>query len=265
MKNFLNLVIAIMKKNILNQSGYKLLFFYILWGSFFEIVVYFFTGKFVDKEGFSAMTGGMDYFSFIIIGYAFSDIFATCSISAINFISQERTYGTFESYVLSPRRLYSMILINLVPDILKAFVRILIFVAIGLFLGFRLEFLSSFFYLLSYTLVATLMFTFISLAISSLMLIDRRFRHICVAYISLSITFSSAFYPLGYLPNWLVTLIKYTPFNFAMSGLRSITRGSSGSEFLTISAFALLVGFASYYLFNTIETFARRRGSILRY
>jgi len=255
------------KKDIQNQIGFRLILFYILWGSILEIIIYYFTNKFVDHQSFVNLTHGISYFSYVVIGYAYADIFTSGTTASFDIIAQERTQGTFESYLLSRHSLYKLLFAGSFPEILRSIIRTTIFILIGLIMGFNLKIAGSAFSVIIFFSLSVLFFISASMIFSAFMLIDGRFRHLAGLYISVSTVFSGAFYPVEYLPDWLLNISKLFPFGFAMTGIRDLISGHASSPKLIfyMSFYLLLSLTISLLAFKALDHYSRKRGSILKY
>ncbi len=255
------------KKNIRHSSGFKLLLFYFIWGAIFDIAVYFYTNHFVSAQQFSNLSNGGNYFSFIIIGYAFSDIFVTTIMTASTTINQERLLGTFETIILSPFSLIFILISEAFLEIAKSLVRVSIIIIIGLFLGVSTGTLAQFFQASFSVLISIVIFFSISLIFGGFALLDRRFLHLGSLYISISTVLSGALFPITLLPEKLQNIVVYFPFPYCMKLIRSIANGNTSiiETILFPLGISLIFLSVSVFIFRKLETFARKKALILRY
>lgn len=266
MKKRLLLLFSIFRKEFLNQTGIKLTIVYIVLGSFFEIIIYYFNNNFIDPVHFKSISNGFDYFSYVLVGYCYVDIFTTCTISPGKTIAGERMQGTFEAFVLSPYSLFLLLLLHLIPDLTKSFLRIVIFIAIGLALGFKGVFSASIFMGFGCLIFSSFLMFAIGIFFASLTLTDRRLFYVTGLYVSISAVFSGAFYPLNVLPDWVIKIFFYTPFTYTMNALRNVFSGINDFYGLVpIVILAPVTVILSYHICNFFENYAKRKGSILKY
>ena len=216
---------------------------------------------------FSELSNGGNYFSFIILGYAFSDIFVTVTMSPSLAINQERILGTFESMLLSPFNLSFIITCETIIGIVKSIVRVAIIIVIGIMLGADPGNFQQFIQASLSIAIAIAIFFSLAMIIAGFTLLDRRFQHLSTLYISISTVFSGAFFPTSQLPDVLRNVFIYLPFPYCMNLLRNITNGkttiiASITIPIVICFFSIAI---SIYFFRKLEKFARKKSLILRY
>ncbi|MCK5072857.1 MAG: ABC transporter permease [Bacteriovoracaceae bacterium] len=265
MKDTFNILVAIIKRKTQQQFGIKILMAYFLMSAVFDLVIYFFTNQLVDQSNFSNMASGTNYFSFVVIGAIFSDFFATSTQSASSVLAHERASGTLESYLQSPYKLFTLLYISSLAEIMNSIIRTLFYLIIALFLGFNLQLSWQLVWVFLYIVIAILTFQNISIIFSALTLIDRRLNHVCGNIVTISIVLSGAFYPLTVVPEKIRFLFLYLPFTVTITWLRELISGSQNTFGILLSIVLLFVftNVFARWVFYLCEGRSMKNGNIL--
>jgi len=107
------------------QMSYKLEFFLRLFFAFFNILTYYFVAKLVGTAGAPYLKPyGGDYFSFVLIGVAFSTYLMVSLRGFSESIRDEQMMGTLEAMLVTPTDTTTVITLSALWSFIVASVRV---------------------------------------------------------------------------------------------------------------------------------------------
>ena len=104
---------AFLKKDFLMETSYRFSFFLQFGGIFFSVVMFYFVSELIGSAPSvqqSLSRYGGNYFSFVLIGIAFSNFLSVGLGSFSSSIRGEQMMGTLEAMLVTPTRLSTIII-----------------------------------------------------------------------------------------------------------------------------------------------------------
>ncbi len=237
------------------HTSYKLGFAMDLGSVFFSAATFYFVAKVFGQAAAPMLSRyGGDYFSFVLIGIAFST-YQNVGMNAFSqAIRQEQFLNTLEPLFMTPVRLPVFLLGSALWDFLNATLEVVFYLALGLFL-FGLKAPSANLPVALAVLTLTL-FSFMGLGIFAAAFIMRFKRGNPVTWLmaTSSELLGGVYFPPEVLPHGLKVLSKFVPMTYALAGLRkSLLMGAGWGgvmpELLALVVFTAVswpVGVASF-------------------
>jgi ABC-2 type transport system permease protein len=235
-------IFAFIKKSFFVQWSYRLAIFLGILGTLGTLLTFYFIDRLF---GFKIVTHlapyGVNYFSYALIGIAFSGFIGTSLGKVAGQINQEQTVGTLEALLTTPTRIETLIAAMITWDLVYAFVEFALYVIMGIFL-FRIDFSNI-------NILSTLVITILSIvSFNSLSIISAGFILVFkkgdpVSWL-ISIAFEllgGVYFPVTVLPEWLQSIAHLFPITYAIRSVElAIYQGATLKE-LSSDIFALIL------------------------
>lgn len=261
---------SFIKKSYMLQMSYKFEFFLRLFFMFFNILTYYFVAKLIGVAGQKYLEPyGGDYFSFVLIGIAFS---AYLMISLRGFsesVRGEQMMGTLEAMLVTPTNTSTIITLSTLWNFIFASFRVLLYLVIGVFLGVNLVGANVFGALI--ILVLTIIcFGSIGILSASFIMVFKRGDPINMLFMSTSELFGGVFFPIEVIPSWLQTVSHLLPMTYSLNGMRhALLQGYSlqdlAPDMLTLVLFSAVLLPASLLAFRYAVRKAKIDGTLVHY
>jgi len=229
--------LAFVKKDFIAASSYKLSFLMEILNIVLSVAMFFFMAKLFGSAMLPHLKPyGGDYFSFVIIGIAFSDYLSIALNSLAGTIRGGQVMGTLEALLVTQTEIPTIILSSSMYSFIWTSIRVIAYLVIGA-LGFKLNiqqanFLGAFLILIL-TIVA---FSSMGIISASFIMVLKRGDPISWVFTTLSWLLGGLYYPVSVLPGWLQKLSYLLPITYALEGMRM----------------ALLKGYSIFQLSDTI-------------
>lgn len=213
------------------QMSYKFEFFLRLFFMFFNILTYYFVAKLVGTTGakYLASYGG-DYFSFVLIGIAFSGYLMISLRGFSESVRDEQMMGTLEAMLVTRTDATTIITLSTLWNFIFASFRVFLYLMIGILLGVNLTNANILGGLI--ILVLTIVcFSSIGILSASFIMIFKRGDPINMLFMSTSELFGGVFFPIELMPTWLQTISHLLPMTYSLNGMRhALLQGYSLQE-----------------------------------
>ena len=123
-------IIAFIKRDFLNEISYRTAFLLQLFGMVVSILIWFFLSQIIpsDIEGL----GGLDYFSWVLVGLAFTSYLNAALSSFARKMRSEQLTGTLEAMLATPTRMPLVIFSSAAWDFIFSSFRVIGFLLIGI-------------------------------------------------------------------------------------------------------------------------------------
>ena len=220
-------LIAFMKRDFLIESSYKAAFLISIQGSILPIFSFYFIAKSIDDGSSPSLAPyGGDYFSFVLIGVAFTQYFMTALRSFAETIRRAQTAGVLEAILSTQTDPQAVILLTSAYSFVSSTIHVaIVFLVGGVFLGVdyaNANWLSAFLTL------ALAMVSFLALGIlaATAILVLKKGDPIEWIVGSLSSLLGGALFPVSVMPDWMQLAGRFLP--DAAGGLP----GKIGSRFV---------------------------------
>jgi ABC-2 type transport system permease protein len=220
-------------------------------------------------SGFLDDYGG-DYFSFVLLGLAFS-IYMMLGLQTFSeTIREGQMLGTLEIMLLSPTKLSAILLSSSLWAYGFGSLRVLLFLVFGS-LVFGVSFAQANLLTAFVVLVlSVLSFASIGIISAAFIMVLKKGDPIAWAISGLSTLLSGVFYPVAVLPEWLQKISAALPLTYALNAARqSILLGASIYEvrldILALLGFSIVLLPMSLLSFRLAVKRAKIEGSLVQY
>ena len=205
---------AFLKKDFLMEVSYRFSFVLQFASIFFSVVMFYFVAKLLGDAPSvqnSLSEYGGNYFSFVLIGIAFSNFLSVGLGSFSTNIRSEQMIGTLEAMLVTPTRLSNIVLSSSQWSFAFTSLRVGVYLLIGgLFFGVSFAGAAVIPALLA--LVLTVMaFSSLGIISASFIMIFKRGDPIAFVISTSSTLLGGVYYPISILPGWLQTLSYLFP------------------------------------------------------
>lgn len=247
---------AFLKKDILTESSYKLSFVSQFFGIFISILTFFFFGKLVGGSSVSAYLKpyGGDYFSFVLIGIAFSDLMFMALGIFEGRVREGQVSGTLEPLLLTQTSFPTILLSSSLYSFLLSFVRAALYLIVGSFFGANFD-VSRIFLIILILVISLVNFSAIGLMSASFVLVLKRGNPVGWIFGSLTELIGGVLYPVTILPPFLQFAAKFLPITYSLRAMRGVLiQGQSFFDILTdlsiLSLMAVILLAAALFSFK---------------
>ena len=224
MKEFListfNRSLAFFKKDLINQTSYRLSFFLNILSIFIAVYVFFIFSKLFEGSNNYLEKFGNNYFFFLIIGISISDVVLRIS-SVIN--TEVRNYqltGMFEEIINLKAPLIELLSYSFIYPIVFSIFRLLIFLLFAvIFFDLPLDFtnIGLIMFAISLTLISCIGIAYIAGAYA--LAFKKGNPLSAINQLSVMIL-GGVFFPTTILPDWLNYISQFIPITHALEIIR---------------------------------------------
>ena len=124
--------IAFIRRDFKTLLSYRFAFLLQFFGIFFSILTFFFISKLFGKAATPYLESyGGDYFSFVLIGLAFSGYLDVAMNSFSSSIRSGQVTGTLEAMLTTPTRLTAILILSSMWNFIMTSFRIILYLLIG--------------------------------------------------------------------------------------------------------------------------------------
>ena len=263
----LRVALAVLKRDFLVASSYRVQFVTGLVGGFANIITFYYISRLVRLE--NSFTPD-EYFAFVIIGVLIFTVITATLTTPHMALRQELVAGTFERLLLAPGGTIASIVSLLLYPVLYALLTVmamLVFAAAVFDVELRWSTLPAG---LPLALLAVLAFAPFGVLLQASVVIAKKAPP-GTSYLILGIALISGLYfPVSLLPGWVQWMSEVQPFTPAVDLLRWSLSGRPLADSVWLNV-AKLVGFAAVMMPLALGVLAvmlrqsRRRGTILEF
>jgi ABC-2 type transport system permease protein len=265
--------LAFLKKDFLIETSYRFAFFLQFGGIFFSVVMFYFVSELIGdapKVQSSLSDYGGNYFSFVLIGIAFSNFLAVGLGSFSAVIRSEQMIGTLEAMLVTPTRLSTVILSSSQWSFAFTSLRVGVYLLLGAVL-FGVDFSNAeILPALTALLLTVIAFSSLGIISASFVMIFKRGDPIAWALSTSSTLIGGVYYPISILPDWLQTLSYLFPITYSLRAIRlSLLQGAGfsevSSELLALVIFSIITIPISLIIFRYAVARAKKVGTLAYY
>lgn len=261
--------LAFLKRDLLINTSYRAAFLFDLISILSSVVTFFFMAKLFGGKTAEFLTDyGGDYFSFALIGIAFSGYLSAGLGSFSEAIAEEQAYGTLETILLSPTRISTVLICSSIGKFIFTSFRVIVYLLLGwLFFGLNLSRANPGSALI--ILVLTILsFSGLSLLSAGFILVFKRGDPLNWLFHGASRLLGGVYFPIAVLPLWLQKISFFLPLTYCLEAMRkSLIIGNPPREiFPQILALVLFSGIAfplGILSFKLALKKAKKEGSLL--
>lgn len=265
------IALAFLKRDLRSEVSYRLSFLLQFFSIFFSSMVFYFVAQLLGQAAAPYLEPyGGDYFSFVLIGIAFSGYLSVGLSSFSGSLRTAQTTGTLEAMLTSPASVSTIIVCSSLWSYLMTTFRVLVYLGMGAaFLGMNLKGGNYPVALLVLVLTVTSLSSLGILAASFIMVLKRG-DPVTWLFRSLSRLLGGVYYPITVLPTPLQFLAYLLPITHSLHAMRlALLRGAPLSalapQLLALTLFSLLFLPLSLVTFRYAVRRARVDGSLTHY
>ncbi len=242
-----------------------------LFGILFSIASFYFLSQLLGGSVSSQLDEyGGDYFSFVLIGLAFSGFISLSLSNYAQSIRDGQVMGTLEIMLLSPTRLSSILISSSLWSYIQTAFNVVIYFVIGILVfGFSVS-QANFLTALVVLILSIASFSGIGILSAAVVLVVKKGDPVTWIFGGASSLLSGVYYPLSVLPNWLEPLSRVLPLTYSLDAMRlAMLKGYTlyqvRFDVLILLAFTLVLTPLSLFVFRKALRRAKMEGSLVQY
>jgi ABC-2 type transport system permease protein len=262
---------AFLKRDFSQALSYRLSFLMQLGGVFFNLAIFFFLSRLLGTAVSPQLEAyGGDYFSFVLIGLAFTGFMGLSLSSFSESIRQGQMMGTLEVMLLSPTRLSAILFSSSLWAYVLTTVQVVVYLIVGsLVFGASLTNANVPAALLVMVLSIT-SFSGIGILSASVVLLMKKGDPIAWLMGGASSLLAGVYYPITVLPDWLTPISRIIPLTYGLDAMRlAVLQGHSIYELrldiLILVGFTVVLTPLSFLVFKKALKRAKIEGSLIQY
>jgi len=263
--------LAFIRKDFLLDLSYRFDFALRAAGIFLSALIFFFIARLFGEAASPFLKDyGGDYFSFVLIGIAFSGYLSvglnTFSIS----IRQEQMMGTLESILISPTRISTIIFSSSLWRFLSATLDTTIYLLLGFFcLGLKVGRVNIP-GIIIILLLTILSFSTLGIISASFIIVFKRGDPVNWVLYNAFVFLGGVYFPVSILPPWARKISTLLPLTHSLRGLRhallnGYSLGMLKNEILALLIFCIIMLPLSVLSFSFAVKRAKIDGSLAQY
>jgi ABC-2 type transport system permease protein len=262
---------SFLKRDISIALSYRLSFILQIGGILFNVASFYFLSRLFGNALVPQLQEyGGDYFSFVLIGLAFSGYLGLSLSSFASSIREGQMTGTLEIMLLSPTRLSSILLSSSLWPYLLTTINVIFYLVLGaLVFGFNISH-ANIITALVVLILSVASFSGIGILSAAVVLVIKKGDPITWIFGGVSSLLAGVYYPISVLPDWLTPLSRILPMTYALDAMRlAMLKGYSLYEVrmdvLVLTGFTLVLTSLAFFAFRGALKRAKREGSLVQY
>jgi ABC-2 type transport system permease protein len=262
---------AFLVRDYRTEISYRFSFVLNLSGIFFSAFTFFFISELIGQVAnpyLQEFDG--DYFSFVIIGIAFSGYFGVGLTGFSRALRQAQTTGTLEAMVMTPLPMSTLVIGSALWSYVLTTVRVFIFLLLGVVI-FTLD-LSNANYLgaVVVLLLSIVAFASIGIIAAGIIMIIKRGEPLTSLFSAFANLVGGIYYPVAILPDGLQFVARLIPITYAVRAMRLALLAGASWQVLLPDIIALLIFIVVLFplallVFHRAVEWARIDGSLAHY
>ena len=263
--------IEFIRKDFIVESSYKLAFIIALLNYLLPIVSLFFVGKTMAGNRIRGIERyGTDYFSFALVGTAFSSYFQLAVSTFSGSIKRAQMAGCLEAILSSQTSPRAMVVMSSFYSFISAMVQLILMLTISHFiLGFdvsKLNFIST----LVTTLLSVAIFICLGIFSAAGTVIFKQAEPVSWLFGVVSGLLGGAMFPVAVMPEWLRLLASIFPITWSLDAVRlAMLKGYSIDmlipQLLMLTAMTIILFPLSLLTFKWAVEKGKRDGTLMQY
>jgi len=265
------LPMAFLKRDFLTSVSYRLSFAMQIGGMAISVLVFFFISKLFGAAARPMLQEyGGDYFSFVLVGIAFSGYLGVGLNSFSQSIGREQSLGTLEAMLVTPTGIAAMVLSMSLWSFALTSVNVVLYLMLGaLAFGVNLQGANVPCALVT-QMLTIVCFASLGIMSAAFIMVVKRGDPINWLFGGLSALLGGVYYPVQVLPKSLLALSYCLPVTYALRAIRlSVLRGYGFAdlrfELGMLAAFTAVCLPLSIAAFRVAVKRAKSDGSLAHY
>jgi len=262
---------AFLKRDLSQALSYRLSFLLQLVGIFSSMAIFYFLSRLFGNALVPQLEQyGGDYFSFVLIGLAFTGFMGLSLSSFAQSIREGQVMGTLEIMLLSPTRLSAILLSSSLWSYVLTTLRVVVYLLLGVMVfGVSLS-QANFLTALVVLVLSIASFSGIGILSAALVLVVKKGDPVAWLFGGMSSLLAGVYYPVSVLPNWLEPLSRFLPLTYALDAMRlAMLKGSSlydvRFDILALLGFTVILTPLAFLVFRKALKRAKMDGSLIQY
>jgi ABC-2 type transport system permease protein len=262
---------AFLLKDFINETSYKFSFVIQFLGIFFTVLVFFFMSKLFGSAVSPLLKPyGGDYFSFVLIGIAFSNYLQVSLRSFSSCIRDAQMLGTLEALLITQTSIPTIIFCSSLYSFMFASLRVIVFLLIGvLVLGINIG-EANLMGAILILLLTILSFSSLGIISASFIMVLKKGDPLSWVFTSMSWLLGGVYYPITVLPDWVQKFSYLLPITYSLEGMRlALLKGYTLRELLPniipLLIFTIIMIPVSIWVFKYAVKRAKIDGSLIKY
>lgn len=212
---------AFLKRDLRNETSYKFQFFMQLAGILFSTVTFYFLSKLVGTKFNEYLKPyGGDYFSFVLIGVAFSHYLHVSLQGFSKVIREAQVLGIMEPLLVTDTSIETIIISSSLYNFLLTSLRVLIFLLLGVVV-FSMDISRGNYAGAAIILLLTIpSFSCLGIISASFIMVMKKGDPLSWLFSSLSWLIGGVYYPVSILPRWMQYAADLLPIRHSLEGMR---------------------------------------------
>lgn len=262
---------AFIRKDFLIESSYKVAFLITLISAVFPVMAFFFIGQMVSGPHATALERyGNNYFSFSLVGFAFSNYFIVAVNTFSTSMRRAQTAGCLEAIMSSQTGPASVVLMSSFYSFLSAGIQLVFVFLVGtLVLHFdfsRADLLAAVIVLF----LSVIVFIAIGILSAAGTIVFKQGEPVGWIAGGISSILGGVYFPVSMMPGWLRFIAHLVPTTYSLDALRlAILQGyplsGLSSQIIILALFAICLLPLSLYLFTRAIEQGKRTGTLMQY
>jgi ABC-2 type transport system permease protein len=262
---------AFLKRDFSIALSYRVGFLLRLFGIFFSVASFYFLSRLFGGAMVPQLEQyGGDYFSFVLIGLAFTGYLGLSLSNFSSSIREGQMTGTLEIMLLSPTRLSIILLSSSLWSYVQTTVNVLLYLIIGaLVFGFNISH-ANFLSAVVILVLSIVSFSGFGILSAAVVLVVKQGDPISWVFGGLSTLLAGVYFPITVLPGWLGAVSRIIPLTYALDAMRlAMLQGYSlyqvRLDVLVLVGFALVLNPLAFFAFRQALKRAKIEGSLIQY
>jgi ABC-2 type transport system permease protein len=262
---------AFLKRDLSQALSYRLSFLMQLGGIFLSVASFYFLSRLFGSALVPQLQQyGGDYFSFVLIGIAFSGYLGLSLSNFSQSIREGQTMGTLEIMLLSPTRLSSILFASSLWSYCFTTLTVVIYLVIGsIIFGFDVSH-ANFITAIVVLILSIASFSGIGILSAAVVLVIKKGDPVTWLFGGVSNLLAGVYYPITVLPAWLTPLSHVLPMTYALDAMRlAMLKGASlfevRTDILVLLGFSLVLTPLAFLVFRKALKRAKIEGSLIQY
>ncbi len=262
---------AFLKRDLSQAISYRLSFLLQIGSIFFSVATFYFLSQLFGGAVAPQLAAyGGDYFSFVLIGLAFTGYMGLSMSNFAASIREGQMMGTLEVMLLSPTRLSTILFSSSLWSYLLTTLNVVVYLLVGVLLfGVNLSHAN-----LAAAVIALILsitsFSSIGILSAAFVLLFKKGDPVTWLFGSVSSLLAGVYYPISVLPDWLEPLSRILPLTYALDAMRlAMLKGYSIYELrfdiLVLLGFTAVLTPLAFLVFRKALKRAKMEGSLTQY
>ncbi len=267
----LNKIFALFKKDLWNESSYKIAFISSFAGVTLNLFIFFFIDKLFGRQIAPHLKPyATEFFPYVMLNMGLFHYIGVGAGSYAARIRQEQMQGTLESLFLTPTRTVTLLLGMGLWNLCYATINVLIYAGLGRWL-FHIDFTQTNILSLLVIMILTIIsFGSIGIISASIILVIKKGNPVEWLLNSAEAILGGVYFPVAVLHTSLQAVAHCLPITYAIRALQlAVYQGYSlsalKSELLVLSLFSITLAPLSGWIFHKALNHVRRRGNLSHY